>query len=397
MNKARAVILTTIALDALGGGLIIPILPELLEQLSANGDMGLLYGFMIAVYAGMQFLFSPALGVLSDRLGRRPVLLVSLAGALVDYLFMAFSPWGWALVAGRTIAGLTSASMAVATAYITDITAPEDRARQFGRVGAVMGLAFVIGPVLGGVLSTTWLRMPFLAAALLNGINLLVALFVLPESRKPGVEAKPLAFADLNPLAALAWLGSFRRLAPLVAVLTVFSLIAMVPPTIWSLYSMDRLGWDPMTIGLSMAVFGLCMAFTQAVLTGWFISRFGDFGTVLLGVAFDAMAFMVMGLADTGWVAFVAAPLFSLGGIIMPAMQSLVTRAVPDESQGKLQGVLTSLQSVAAVTGPVLCTAGYFATRTTMPGFVWLAGAGLYAVALLGTVTLRARLDPAYA
>src|ERR1051325_11178918 len=171
MNKALIVILATVALDAIGAGLIIPILPDLLAQVTGNGDIGWLYGLMLVVYAVMQFIFSPVLGALSDRFGRRPVMLLSLAGTLVDYLVMAFSPAGWVLVVGRALAGITSANMAVASAYITDITPEAQRAQRFGTVGAVMSMGFIVGPVIGGVMGAWWLRSPFLVAALMNGLN----------------------------------------------------------------------------------------------------------------------------------------------------------------------------------------------------------------------------------
>jgi len=399
MNKALIVILATILLDAIGAGLIVPILPDLLAEVSGDGDFGWLFGLLIAVYAGMQFVFSPVLGALSDRFDRRPVLLLSLAGALLDYLFMAFSPWGWALVVGRSIAGITSASMAVATAYVTDITAPEDRAKRFGSMGAMMGLGFVLGPVLGGTLALGWLRAPFLAAALCNAANLLLALFVLPESRRvaAGEASAPLRWSELNPLASLAWLGSLKSLLPVVVVFTLFSLIAMVPGTIWSLYGIDRFGWSPLDIGLSMSAFGIGMALTQAFATGWFTSRFGDYGTMLIGVGFDMLAFLLMGFASEGWMTYALVPLFALGGIIMPALQSLATRGVSEDEQGRLQGVMTSLGSVAAVVGPVLTTAVYFATREVAPAVAWFGGAGLYLVALSLATVGRRRIDPAAA
>ena len=400
MNKAFIVILVTIGLDAIGGGLIFPILPDLLAEVAGADDFGWLYGALIAAFALMQFAFSPALGAISDRYGRRPVILLSLGGALIDYLFMALSPWGWALVIGRAIAGLTSASMGVATAYVTDITDEADRAGRFGIMGAVMGLGFMLGPVVGGLLSLSGLRMPFLVAALLNGANLVLALFVLPETRKPQVDdaSRPkLTFAELNPLAALSWIGSLGSLLPLVMLFVVFNLIAVVPGTIWALYGIDRFGWTPLEIGISMSIFGVGMMVSQAVLTGWFTRRFGDFGTVLFGMGFDTLAFVLMGLADQSWMGFAVAPIFALGGIIMPALQSLVTGATPDGQQGRVQGVLTSLGSVAAVIGPVACTAGYFATHDTLPGTVWLVAAGLYVVAILSVTASRSRFVPAEA
>ena len=380
MNKALVVILATAVLDAVGGGLIFPILPGLLKEVSPGGDISILYGVLLAVYAAMQFVFSPVLGALSDRYGRRPVLLISMAGVMVDYLLMALTPWGWVLVVGRTIAGITSANMAVGTAYITDITPAAQRAQRFGLMGAMMGVGFIIGPALGGLLGTWWLRAPFAAAALLNGLNLLVALFILPESRKGSGE--PLSWKALNPLAPLVWLWEFKSLLPLVAVSVVFGLIAAVPGTIWVLYTADRFGWDTASIGVSLAIFGVVMAASQALLTGFFARHLGDLGTVILGVAFDVLAYLLMGFADQGWMGFAVTPLFALGGVAQPALQSLFTSRVSPDQQGELAGVLTSLQGLAGVVGPVLCTALYFSTRDFWLGTVWMVGAALYVLAM---------------
>jgi DHA1 family tetracycline resistance protein-like MFS transporter len=388
MNKALIVILSTVALDAIGAGLIFPILPDLLVEVTGGGDIGLLYGIMLAVYAIMQFVFSPVLGALSDRFGRRPVLLFSLAGTLLDYLVMALSPLGWVLVVGRAMAGISSANMAVASAYITDITPAEQRARRFGTVGAVMSLGFIIGPVIGGVMGAWWLRSPFLVAALFNGLNLLIALFVLPESRKasPG----KFAFKELNPLAPLVWLWNFKPLLPLVAVSVVFGLVAAIPGTIWVLYGAERFGWDSVHMGLSLSAFGISGALAQAFLVGPLSRRFGDPGTLMIGIAFDMLAYVLMAFADQSWMGYAVAPLFALGGVAMPALQSLVTSRVSDDQQGQLQGVLASLMSLAGIVGPVLTTAVFFSTKSTWIGTIWLVGAALYLLASPLFATVKA-------
>jgi len=387
MNKALSVILATVAIDAIGAGLIFPILPELLAQLTEGGDIGFLYGAMLAVYAVMQFIFSPVLGALSDRFGRRPVLLLSLAGTLIDYLVMALSPLGWILVVGRAMAGITSANMAVASAYITDITPPEQRAARFGLVGAVMSMGFIVGPVIGGVMGAWWLRSPFLIAALFNGFNLAVALFVLPESRKASDE--PFDFKQLNPLAPLMWLWNFKPLLPMVVVSVVFGLIAAVPGTIWVLYGAERFGWDPVHMGISLSVFGVSGALAQAFLIGPLTKRFGDLGTLMIGIAFDALAYTLMAFAYQSWMGYAVAPLFALGGVAMPALQSLLTSRVSDDQQGQLQGVLASLMSLAGIVGPVLTTAIFFSTKDIWIGTIWLVGAALYLLATPLFATVR--------
>ncbi|WP_341486401.1 tetracycline efflux MFS transporter Tet(30) [Pararhizobium sp. A13] len=388
MNKALIVILSTVALDAIGAGLIFPILPDLLVEVTGGRDIGLLYGIMLAVYAIMQFVFSPVLGALSDRFGRRPVLLLSLAGTLLDYLVMALSPLGWVLVVGRAMAGITSANMAVASAYITDITPAEQRAQRFGTVGAVMSLGFIIGPVIGGVMGAWWLRSPFLVAALFNGLNLLIALFVLPESRKasPG----KFAFKELNPLAPLVWLWNFKPLLPLVTVSVVFGLVAAIPGTIWVLYGAERFGWDSVHMGLSLSAFGISGALAQAFLVGPLSRRFGDLGTLMIGIAFDMLAYVLMAFANQSWMGYAVAPLFALGGVAMPALQSLVTSRVSDDQQGQLQGVLASLMSLAGIVGPVLTTAVFFSTKSIWIGTIWLVGAALYLLASPLFATVKA-------
>lgn len=387
MNKALIVILATVAIDAIGAGLIFPILPELLTQLTEGGDIGVLYGVMLAVYAVMQFIFSPVLGALSDRFGRRTVLLLSLAGTLIDYLVMAVSPLGWVLVVGRAMAGITSANMAVASAYITDITPADQRAQRFGLVGAVMSMGFIVGPVIGGVMGAWWLRSPFLIAALFNGINLAVALFVLPESRK-AAEGK-FDFKQLNPLAPLVWLWNFKPLLPMVIVSVVFGLIAAVPGTIWVLYGAERFGWDSVHMGISLSVFGVSGALCQAFLVGPLTRRFGDLGTLMIGIGFDTLAYTLMAFADQSWMGYAVAPFFALGGVAMPALQSLLTSRVSDEQQGQLQGVLASLMSLAGIVGPVLTTAIFFSTRDIWIGTVWLVGAALYVLATPLFATVR--------
>jgi MFS transporter, DHA1 family, tetracycline resistance protein len=387
MHKAMIVILATVGIDAIGAGLIFPILPDLLTELTAGGDIGFLYGAMLAIYAVMQFVFSPILGALSDRFGRRPVLLLSLAGTLLDYLVMALTPLGWVLVVGRAMAGITSANMAVASAYITDITPPDQRARRFGHVGAVMSMGFIVGPVIGGVMGAWWLRSPFLVAALFNGINLAVALFVLPESREASSE--PFDYKQLNPLAPLVWLWNFKPLLPMVTVSVVFGLIAAVPGTIWVLYGAERFGWDSVHIGISLSVFGVTGALAQAFLVGPLTKRFGDLGTLMIGVAFDTLAYTLMAFAFQSWMGYAVAPLFALGGVAMPALQSLLTSRVSDEQQGQLQGVLASLMSLAGIVGPVLTTTIFFATKDIWIGTTWLVGAALYLLATPLFATVR--------
>lgn len=380
MNKPLVVILTAVTLDSIGIGLIFPILPSLLRDVTGSGDVSLLYGVILALYAFMQFVFSPVLGALSDRYGRRPVLLLSLAGAAIDYLIMAFAPIFAVLLIGRAISGITSANMSVAAAYITDITPEEQRARRFGYMSACFGIGFIIGPVAGGLLGQYWLRSPFLLAAVLNGVNLLLALFVLPESRV--TRGAPLKLSALNPLGPMRWAFGLTALLPLIGIFFVFGLVGNIPGTIWVLYGQDKFGWDALTVGLSLAVFGVCHAGSQAFLTGPLTARIGEWPTLIVGMTFDGLAFVLVGLATQGWMPFALAPLFALGGVGVPALQSLMSRQVSADRQGELQGVIASVTSLTAIIGPLVGTAVYSATRETAIGAVWFVGAAIYCLTI---------------
>lgn len=388
MNKALIVILSAVLLDAVGIGLIFPILPNLLRTVTHESQVESLIGLMLALYAAMQFLFSPLLGVLSDRFGRRPVLLVSLAGAAIDYLVMAFAPHLWMLVVGRAIAGLTSANMAVATAYITDITPEADRARRFGLFHAMFGVGFIIGPVLGGVLGDIWVRAPFLVAAGLNGVNFLMALLVLPESR-PGDRSAPFAGKTLNPFRPLGWAFGFRGLLPLMAIFVIMNFVGSMYGTVWALYGQDAFAWDGLTIGLSLGAFGICHAGAQALLTGPAAKRLGERGAMLVGMSAELLALVILAVTTQGWVLFALAPLFALGGVGMPALQSVTTQQVDADNQGKLQGVLASLVSLSAVFGPLFFATVYFVVKPHWPGLIWGVGGAVYLLALPLMLSLR--------
>lgn len=385
-NNSLAVIFAAISLDAVGIGLIFPILPSLLEDVTRSTDVAPFIGAMAALYAAMQFLFAPLLGSLSDRFGRRPVLLISLAGAAVNYLLLAFAPSLWLLFLGRAVAGLTSANMSVATAYITDITPPEQRARRFGLANAMFGAGFIIGPVLGGALGDLGLRLPFLAAAALNGANLLLALFVLPESRQPTKER--LDLAALNPLQPLRAVLTVKGLLPIVLLFFLFSGTGEAYGTCWALWGHDAFGWNGLWIGLSLGAFGICQTLSQAFLPGPAVKRLGERKAVLAGIAGVSIALVAMAFARQGWIVFAIMPLFALGGIGVPALQSLATRQVDESRQGQLQGVLASVVSLASILAPLGFSSLYFTTRQAWSGAIWLSVVAVYAL----TVPLVLRL-----
>ena len=381
MNRSLLVIILVVALDAIGIGLIFPILPSLLEELTGHGEVSTIYGVILAAYAAMQFLFAPILGLLSDRIGRRPVLIVSLAGAAIDYLIMAFTPALWVLVVGRIIAGITSANMSVAGAYIADVTTEKDRARSFSWMSAAFGVGFIVGPILGGLLSSYFfLSAPFLAAAVLNALNLILVFTVVKESRVPSREK--VQFSTLNPFAPLKWAFSFSALVPLLLMFLIFAINGDIPGTIAVLYGQANFHFDSVAIGLWLAMFGLCHALAQALITGPLSKWLGDRGTLVFGVVADVLAFLGFGFATQGWMAFALSPLSALGGVGLPALQSLMSKQVSEARQGELQGVLASAQSLTSIAGPLIATTVFFWTQPYFVGAIWLVAAALYLLAI---------------
>ncbi|KVN24684.1 MFS transporter [Burkholderia pyrrocinia] len=371
-------ILATVLLDAIGVGLVMPILPGLLRSLAGSGSTDTHYGVLLALYAFAQFLCAPLLGALSDRFGRRPVLLASLAGAALDYLLMAYAPTLAWLYAGRLIAGITGANVAVATAYVTDVTAEPDRARRFGQLGAVMGIGFIAGPLIGGLLGAWHLRAPFAAAALLNALNLALVWRALPESRPPSARDGRTASTGLNPFASLRLLRGGPALAALVGVYVIVALVSQAPATLWILYGQEHFGWSTLIAGLSLTGYGACHALAQAFAIGPLIARLGERRALALGLAGDALGLVAIAFASAAWVPFALLPLFAAGGLALPALQAMLARQVDDARQGELQGALASVASLIGVAGPLVVTATYAATRGTWPGLVWAAAALLY-------------------
>ncbi|MEI4470809.1 TCR/Tet family MFS transporter [Frigidibacter sp. MR17.24] len=360
-------ILITVMIDAVGIGLILPVLPGLIEDLTGAGlgDAALWGGLLASGYAVMQFLFGPLLGNLSDRFGRRPVILASLAMMALNYLAMAVAGSIWLLFAGRLVSGVTGATHAAANAVAADISGPDDRARRFGQIGAALGAGFVAGPLLGGLLATIDLRAPFWAAAGLAAANLVFGLLALPETVTPA-NRRPFRWARANPL------GAFRavaRLPGLGRMLTIYGLYAVamfVWPSVWAFYGAVQFGWDPVRIGGSLALYGAAMALVQAVLVGRLTRRFGDRGTLYLGMGIELVTYLFYGVVTSGGLALLFTPVSALGSVVMPALQSRMSRAAAADAQGELQGVIGSLMAVAMCLSPLVMTAVFGAF--TRPG-----------------------------
>jgi DHA1 family tetracycline resistance protein-like MFS transporter len=388
-DKSLTVILTTVTLDAVGVGMIMPVLPELLTALTHADSIAAHYGILLGLYALMQFLCAPLLGALSDRFGRRPVILVSLAGATLDYLVMASAMALPVLYIGRIISGVTGATLSVASAAVADVTPQDGRAQRFGLIGACFGLGFIAGPLLGGIAGSFGIHYPFLLAMALNGGNFLLALFFLPETSK-GVKA-PLAAQSLNPLGGFRWVTGIKSLTPLVTVFTLIQLIGQVPAALWIIYTQDRFAWSVSVVGLSLAAFGLCHALVQGLLTGPITEKFGEKRALILGMSMDGIGYVLMAFASQCWMVLPALVFLSLGGMASPALQSIITRQVDETKLGEVQGILASATSLTGIIGPVAFTAIYAAARPDWSGFVWIFGAMLYilCVPLLRTIAYR--------
>lgn len=387
-NAAIAFILVTALLDVMSMGIIIPVLPQLIESLSGSSSAaGLWNGVFVALWAGMQFICSPIIGSLSDRFGRRPVILVSVCGLALDYVLMAVAPNLWWLALGRILAGVTSSSFTSVFAYMADITQPEDRARGYGLIGAAFSGGFVAGPLLGGILGEISLRAPFWAAAALSGLAFLYGVIVLPESL-PREKRMAFSWARANPFGALTLLRSHPELSSLAIVNFLLHFAHHLFSAVFVLYAGDRYGWGAWQVGSLLAMVGLLDMGVQGLLVGPVVKRLGDRATMVTGLAFGALGIACMGLAPTGWL-FVAAMLpNALWGMAMPTIQSLMTRRVSESEQGQLQGANNSVGSIAGIVSPLFFGGVYALSVGGNPTLPYIGSAFLIAAAVLGGAAL---------
>ena len=382
-SKARAqFIFATILLDALGIGLLIPILPDIIRRFSAEPEfVSRYFGYFISSYALIQFFASPVLGSLSDRYGRRPVLLVSLLGAGADYIVMAFAPNLAVLFLGRAISGLTGASMTVASAYMADVSDDKNRSANFGLIGAGWGVGFILGPALGGVIGSFGWIYPFLAAAALNLLNFAFGFFILPESLPPE-KRRPVSLKSMNPLKSV-----FQTLAPspislLVWIYALLFLAGQVHPSTWTLYTQFKFGWSSFDVGMSLAVVGISIAVAQGYLTRVIIPRLGEWRSLIFGTFVYAAGYAGFALATQGWMMYAVLVPSALSGVAVPALQSMIAKKTPPDRQGELQGSLVGIGSLTAIGGPLLFTA-LFAEFTRKEAPLHLPGASYLAAALI--------------
>jgi DHA1 family tetracycline resistance protein-like MFS transporter len=398
-NRRAAVpfILITVLLDTLGVGLIIPVGPRLVASF-LHGDLEAAarwFGVLMSLYSVMQFVFAPVLGGLSDRFGRRAVILLSLAGAATSYLASGLSTALWWLFVGRTVAGITGASFSAANAYIADITPPERRAASFGAVGAVFGLGFILGPLLGGFLGDYGLRIPYFVGATLNFVNLLYGLLVLPESLSRE-NRRPFSFARANPVGSLGSLRKHPVVMRLTGTLACAFIAQFVLQSTWALYSQARFGWTFKQVGFSFMAVGLSTALVQGLLVRAIVPLLGERRALVLGLTFGATGYALIGLASRGWMLYAFIPVLALAGIAGPAVQAILTREVGPKEQGELQGALNGLQGLMAIVGPIIGTSllAQFGTDTSIvhvPGAPYFAACFFSASGLLLAVRTLAR------
>ncbi|MEY1557652.1 TCR/Tet family MFS transporter [Yoonia sp. R2331] len=392
-------ILISVVLDSMGIGLIMPVMPDLIQEV---GDFDLANaaiwgGILTTIFAVMQFLFGPTIGSLSDRFGRRPVLLISLAVMAFDYVLMAVAGTMTLLIIGRILGGITAATQSTAAAYMADISKPEEKAANFGLIGAAFGVGFVLGPLLGGVLAEFGTRAPFWAAAILAAANFVFGYFILPETVTDKIR-RPFSIRRANPLGAFQHLSALPGLTRLMAILFIYAVAFFVYPGVWAYYGAERFDWSPGMIGLSLGIFGIGIAVVQGLLMRPILSRIGERNAVVLGLSIDVLAFVALGFVTNGWIALALTPLTALGSIAGPALQGIMSRAASDDQQGELQGLIASINAVATIVAPLIVTSTfwYFTADTApiyAPGAPFLLSAALTVICIVIFASARQRLE----
>lgn len=392
-QAAIGFIFVTLLIDVMGFGIIIPVLPKLIQHLihGSISSAAIWAGWLSFAYALMQFLFAPVIGNLSDKYGRRPVLLSSLLGFGVDYLFLAFAPTIWLLFVGRIVAGITGASFTTASAYIADVSPPEKRAANFGLVGVAFGIGFIIGPALGGLLGNYNVRLPFITAAALALLNAAYGFFILPESLSPE-NRRPFSWLRANPVGTLMNLSKYKEVIGLALSLFLVYIAVQSVQQVWTFYTIEKFGWNNAVVGASLAFVGLLIAVVQGGLTRIIIPKFGQERSIWAGLLLYSAGLILFACASKGWMMFVFLIPYCLGGIAGPALQGYMSNSVPANEQGELQGGLTSLMSLSSIIGPVLMTSAFaFFTKPGAP--LQFAGApfAIGAVLMLVSTLLAVR------
>ncbi len=362
-------IVMTLLIDAMGIGLIMPIMPDLIMDVG-NADLAnaALWGGILSLsFAVMQFFFSPVVGNLSDRFGRRPVLLVSLGILTLDYALMAVAGSIWLLFIGRIIGGISSATHSTATAYMADISDPDKKAQNFGLVSAAFGIGFVLGPIMGGLLGEFGPRMPFIVAMCLAGLNFALAFFFLPETLRDE-NRRPFEWRRANPVGAFKVIGALPGLRPLLFINFFYQIAFFVYPTVWAYFTKARFGWEPAMVGYSLAAFGIGMAIVQGGLIRVIIPKYGEEKTLMFGLVFNLIAFAATAVVPWGWLLIALTPLTALGAVAQPALMGIASRKTDKNQQGELQGLLTSIGSIGMMFSTLIMTSIFwFFTRDGAP------------------------------
>jgi MFS transporter, DHA1 family, tetracycline resistance protein len=397
-SAAIGFIFITMLIDITGWGIIIPVIPQLIKEL-IQGDISEASkygGWLTFAYAITQFIFAPLIGNLSDKYGRRPIILISLLAFSMDYLLLAFAPTIVWLFVGRIIAGLTGASITTATAYIADVSTPENRAKNFGMIGAAFGLGFIIGPVIGGLLGQFGSRVPFYAAAILCLLNFVYGFFILPESLSIA-NRRPFDIQRANPIGALLQLKKYPKLQGLLVATFLLYVASHAVHSNWSFFTIYQFGWDEKMVGLSLGVVGLLVGLVQGGLIRWINPKLGNEKSIYVGMALYAIGMFLFAIATQSWMLFVFLIPYCLGGIAGPAMQSVISEQVPANEQGEIQGTLSSLMSASSIVGPpLMASLFYFFTHAEAPfkfagaPFV-LAGVLMVLSAIIAYVSFRKR------
>ena len=352
------VIFTTVVLDSMGIGIIIPVMPALFAEVTGSekiSDIAIWGGLLASTFALMQFIFGPILGALSDRYGRKPILLLALFVMAAYYLLMGFAQTLWLLFLGRLIGGITAATHATANAYMADISSPEEKAARFGMLGAGFGLGFVLGPLIGGLLGEWGPRAPFFAAAMLAAANGVLCYFVLKESLKTK-NRREFMWYRANPIGAILDLRKFEGIYSLLLVFLLFTIGTSIYAAIWPFFTVERFSWSPGMIGISLTIYGVCFAIVQGVLVGPAIKIWGEKKTIIIGFCFEFSAMVTFAFLTDGKILIILIPLASLGVLAQPAIQAILSKSVGDDRQGAIQGVASSLNAIAMVITPITMT-----------------------------------------
>jgi MFS transporter, DHA1 family, tetracycline resistance protein len=394
-KHAVTFVFITVFLDMVGFGLIMPVLPRLIENVGHMDIAGAaaIGGWMFFAFSLMQFAFGPMMGNLSDAFGRRPLLLLAVFGLLIDYLIMSFAPNLVWLFIGRAFAGFCGASYVIANAYIADVTLPEDRAKAFGKMGAAFGLGFVVGPALGGILGEYGARLPFYVAAGFSALNLLYGYFVLPETLPPD-KRRSFAWSRANPFGTFKIFRNYKGVMPLCLVMFIYFFASSVYPAIWPFWSIAKFGWSELVIGLTLAAFGIVTAIFQGALTGPAEKRFGASNVVLIGLASSVIAVIGYGFAPGIIAVVVLFVVHGPEGFVHPMLTALMSKVVPENAQGELQGGISSIMSVAMLIGTVFFSQvfSWFMQPNSIvqsPNVAMFAAAGFLALAMLVFLKVR--------